>query len=65
MSKFTYTWKEEWTAEVDADTFEEAQEKFTEMSKRDMKFCGSWDYDITISEGDMVKLIERERSGLV
>lgn len=58
MVEFRFSWVEKWEATIEAKTFEEAQEKFSNLDRLEMGFCGSEQYEVTVSEGDMVSLTE-------
>ena len=63
LIKFRFTWKEEWEAEVIAETFEKAQEIFEDYDREDMGFCGRSTTKVEVSEGDMALLTATSTEG--
>jgi hypothetical protein len=57
MTEFRFTWIEKWQYIVEAETFEEAQEQFSNATREEMGFCDSDNYEVTVSESDMSRLI--------
>jgi len=54
--EFRFTWTEQWQCVINADTFEQAQEEFSDATREVMGWCGSDNYEVTVSEADMGRL---------
>jgi hypothetical protein len=54
--EFRFNWTEKWECVVEADTFEDAQEQFSNATREDMGWCASDNYEVTVSEEDMGRL---------
>lgn len=65
MIEFRFSWTEKWEATVTAESFAEAQEKFDNLDRPQMDFCGSENYEVTVSERDMMTISERGEQPLV